>query len=249
MILTNALCALSQALDLRWLEVIVRSKITNLVDRSGIKLPTFTPPGSTVNAGGDLWGFIPWYDAAYCPQRVAGLILDARLEPINHINRNEFVAEVVTEMEQLMADVSSGKFIGEVAATAGTGNKNSHHAATYKLFHTPIFCIVLSPRSLVSNNSIVAESLLPIRCSVVLVEGLCTASEAAEVNQFSSVQSRRSLCIGRLTVLHVYIVATLGLICRSSHLVAATCTLCDATKLRRLSVVLDFQEPSWICNF
>jgi len=99
----------------------VRSKIANLVDRSGIKLPTFAPPGSTLTAGGDLWGFIPWYDVAFCPQRVAGLILDARLEPTNHIKRDEFVEEVVTEMEQLMADLSSGKFIEDVAAAAGKG--------------------------------------------------------------------------------------------------------------------------------
>ena len=155
MILTNALCALSQALDLRWLEVIVRSKIMNLVDRSGIVLPTFTPPGSTVNAGGDLWGFIPWYDAAYCPQRVAGLILDARSEPTIHINRDDFVAEVVTEMEQLMADLSSGKFTKEVAATAGIGNKNSHHAAIYKL--------VLTSMSFHNLHSAISRDVLCIK--------------------------------------------------------------------------------------
>jgi hypothetical protein len=129
MILTNAMCALSQALDLRWLEVKTRSKITQMIDKHGIKMPEFKMAGASGASGGDLWGFIPWYDAAYCPRRVAGVILDNKLSPTNHINREEFISEMAADMEQLMADLSGGKYVQEVAETSGTGTQTLHNVA------------------------------------------------------------------------------------------------------------------------
>jgi hypothetical protein len=122
MILTNALCALSQALDLRWLEVRTRSKLAQIIDSHSIKMPETKIPGApAAAAGGDLWGIVPWYDAVYCPRRVAGIIMDCKVSPTNHINRENFVAEMAADMEQLMADLSGGKFVQEIAETSGTG--------------------------------------------------------------------------------------------------------------------------------
>lgn len=130
MILTNALCALSQALDLRWLEVKTRSKIAQTIDKHNIKMPEFKiADASSAASGGDLWGLVPWYDAAYCPRRVAGIIMDNKLSPTNHINREEFVAEMAADMGQLMTDLSSGKYVQEVADTSGTGMQTLRHDA------------------------------------------------------------------------------------------------------------------------
>ena len=123
MILSNAMCAMSQALDLRWLEVKVRSKVTELMDRHGIVMPTNKIVGVPAPTGVDLWGFVPWYDAAYCPRRIAGLILDNQVSTSNRINKDKFVNEFSTEMERLTSDLSSGKYIQEVADASGEGRE------------------------------------------------------------------------------------------------------------------------------
>ena len=145
MILTNALCALSQALDLRWLEANVRSRVMQLVQRHSITLPDYKPPGSTSTTGDDLWGFIPWYDAAYCPQRVAGIILDSRLGPVNHIKRDEFINEMASEMETLMADLSGGKFIQEVTTASGKGTPTSTYISSSQVKTTRCTSILSLP--------------------------------------------------------------------------------------------------------
>jgi len=122
MILTNALCALSQALDLRWLETRVKTRTLEIIHHYGIHIPCLMP-GSTPSDAGDFYRYIPWYDVAFCPRRVAHAILDMRVLPTNGVNKEAFIAELVDEMETLMVDITAGKHTDDVAATLGNGKR------------------------------------------------------------------------------------------------------------------------------
>jgi len=71
-------------------------------------------------------------------------------------------------------------------------------------------------------------------CDSKFSKGLCTADDATELNQFSSVQLRRWLCSTRRTLLKIGLVRccdSVSTCCRMSQLVVAPRTDSDATEL------------------
>jgi phenylalanine ammonia-lyase len=123
MILTNALCALTQALDLRWLERRVKTMAAKILDQHGVRVPT---QFYTSYETSDIWRFVPWYDVAYRPQRVVARILQTMAPPTNGFSKDAFVQDLVGEMEALMVDVNAGRFTDEVALTLGEGTRQMY---------------------------------------------------------------------------------------------------------------------------
>lgn len=121
MMLTNALCALCQAVDLRWLERRVKNDANKIIERYNIHLPEVKLSSVTKESSATLWYFAPWYDVVFSPRRVANTILEQRVAPTNGIDKEKFVEEFVTEMKQLVGDLTGGKFTDEVAQLLGKG--------------------------------------------------------------------------------------------------------------------------------
>lgn len=133
MMLSNALCAVCQAVELRWLRSQVLEVLQDLLKKHELPEAGTTPvvqaQGTSIRVNSDdsnsssiLLEGTSWYDIAFTP-RETGSKISAALSKTLVSNHHAFIEELETKMDALMSDVRDGKRVLEIASNLGQGTR------------------------------------------------------------------------------------------------------------------------------